>query len=134
MDALNLIAAVQALQPDAKVREQTDQPTLIVPAHALVALARQLRDDPTLRFDLLETHTAVDWLDEDRFELLYLLASVPLGHHLTLSVSIDRDEPVRVSHRNQSVKRLYDEFLGEPLGEVSHRLLHTHYHQREVPM
>ncbi len=94
MDAPNLIAAVQALQPDATVRAQSDRPTLIVPAHALVALATRLRDDPALRFDLLETHTAVDWLDEDRLELLYLLTSVPLGHHLTLSVSVDRDAPL----------------------------------------
>jgi NADH-quinone oxidoreductase subunit G/NADP-reducing hydrogenase subunit HndD len=30
------------------------------------------------------------------------------------------------------VKRLYDEFLGKPLGHMSHELLHTHYHHREV--
>ena len=44
---------------------------------------------------------------------------------------IDQDEPVRVSHRNKWVARLYDEYLGKPLGEVSHRLLHTHYNRRE---
>ena len=46
--------------------------------------------------------------------------------------NIDRDEAVRVSHKNKSVQRLYDEFLGKPLGEKSHELLHTHYHRREV--
>ena len=45
---------------------------------------------------------------------------------------IDRDEAVRVSHRNEWVLRLYDEFLGKPLGETSHRLLHTHYSKRDV--
>ncbi|MFO7905254.1 MAG: NADH-dependent [FeFe] hydrogenase, group A6 [Planctomycetota bacterium] len=45
---------------------------------------------------------------------------------------IDRDEPVRVSHGNESIRRLYDEFLGEPLSETSHRLLHTNYNQRDV--
>ncbi|MBN2448731.1 MAG: iron hydrogenase small subunit [Phycisphaerae bacterium] len=45
---------------------------------------------------------------------------------------IDRDEPVRTSHGNESIKRLYDEYLGEPLGEKSHHLLHTHYAPREV--
>jgi len=30
------------------------------------------------------------------------------------------------------VRRLYDEFLGEPLGPISHKLLHTRYQQREV--
>jgi iron-only hydrogenase group A len=46
--------------------------------------------------------------------------------------SIDALEPVRVSHCNEAVKRLYAEFLGEPLGEKSHRLLHTHYAPRDV--
>ncbi|OPZ30789.1 MAG: NADP-reducing hydrogenase subunit HndC [Lentisphaerae bacterium ADurb.BinA184] len=45
---------------------------------------------------------------------------------------IDQDEAVRVSHRNAYVMRLYDEFLGKPLGETSHRLLHTHYAKRDV--
>ncbi len=47
---------------------------------------------------------------------------------------IDRDEEQRVSHRNESVQRLYKEFLGKPLGEKSHHLLHTHYAPREVVM
>lgn len=36
----------------------------------------------------------------------------------------------RKSHENPSIKRLYAEFLGEPLGERSHHLLHTHYTPR----
>ncbi len=43
---------------------------------------------------------------------------------------IDRSESLRVSHGNKHVARLYEEFLGKPLGEVSHRLLHTHYTER----
>jgi iron-only hydrogenase group A len=45
---------------------------------------------------------------------------------------IDQSEEIRVSHRNQFVKQLYEEFLGKPLGEKSHSLLHTHYSAREV--
>ena len=45
---------------------------------------------------------------------------------------IDQTETVRVSHQNPYVIRLYDEFLGKPLGEKSHHLLHTHYRTREV--
>jgi NADH-quinone oxidoreductase subunit G/NADP-reducing hydrogenase subunit HndD len=45
---------------------------------------------------------------------------------------IDRDARVRTSHENLAVQRLYEEFLGEPLGGKSHRLLHTHYAPREV--
>jgi NADP-reducing hydrogenase subunit HndD len=45
---------------------------------------------------------------------------------------IDRDDRLRVSHKNESVQRLYAEFLGAPLGHKSHELLHTHYDKREV--
>jgi iron-only hydrogenase group A len=45
---------------------------------------------------------------------------------------IDAEEALRTSHGNPWVKRLYDEFLGKPLSERSHQLLHTHYHKREV--
>lgn len=45
---------------------------------------------------------------------------------------IDRQEAVRVSHRNRAVQQLYDEYLGEPLGHRSHELLHTHYHAADV--
>jgi iron only hydrogenase large subunit-like protein len=45
---------------------------------------------------------------------------------------IDRDATLRVSHHNESVNRLYREFLGQPLGEKSHHLLHTHYQRREA--
>ncbi|MBK9129320.1 MAG: iron hydrogenase small subunit [Phycisphaerales bacterium] len=45
---------------------------------------------------------------------------------------IDRTEKLRTSHENPGIRRLYAEFLGQPLGERSHRLLHTHYHERDV--
>ncbi|MBN1514787.1 MAG: iron hydrogenase small subunit [Phycisphaerae bacterium] len=45
---------------------------------------------------------------------------------------IDRDEPIRTSHGNPGIQRLYAEFLGEPLSERSHHLLHTHYTVRDV--
>jgi len=45
---------------------------------------------------------------------------------------LDREGGLRTAHANESIRRLYDSFLGEPLGEVSHRYLHTHYAPREV--
>ncbi len=45
---------------------------------------------------------------------------------------LDRDAPERTSHGNHAVQRLYEEFLGEPLGETSHHLLHTKYARRET--
>ena len=43
----------------------------------------------------------------------------------------DEDLPIRKSHENPEIKKLYKDFLKEPLGEVSHHLLHTKYTQRE---
>lgn len=39
----------------------------------------------------------------------------------------DRNKPIRKSHENPSVIKLYKEYLGEPCGHKSHELLHTHY-------
>ncbi|MBP3730496.1 MAG: iron hydrogenase small subunit [Mailhella sp.] len=44
--------------------------------------------------------------------------------------SIDRGMPRRQSHNNPQVKRLYDEFLGEPNSHLAHELLHTSYASR----
>ncbi len=42
----------------------------------------------------------------------------------------DKNLPIRKSHDNPYIKQIYEEFLGEPLGERSHKLLHTHYIDR----
>ena len=42
----------------------------------------------------------------------------------------DADKPIRKSHENPEVVKLYDEFLKKPLGHKSHELLHTNYTQR----
>ncbi len=44
----------------------------------------------------------------------------------------DRDLPIRKSHENPAIKAIYEEFLGQPLGEKSHKLLHTYYIPRGV--
>ncbi|MBN2289679.1 MAG: (2Fe-2S)-binding protein [Candidatus Glassbacteria bacterium] len=46
--------------------------------------------------------------------------------------NIDRDEPVRTSYNNASIRQLYEQFLERPLSEKSHRLLHTGYSRRKV--
>lgn len=43
---------------------------------------------------------------------------------------VDKNMPLRKSHENPAVQALYKEFLGEPLSEKSHHLLHTHYTER----
>jgi len=45
---------------------------------------------------------------------------------------LDRDRRLRFSHENPEVKRLYDEFLEQPLGPKAHELLHTRYTARPL--
>lgn len=45
---------------------------------------------------------------------------------------IDSSEKLRVSHENKALKTLYKDFLVKPLGEKSHRLLHTSYKARST--
>lgn len=39
----------------------------------------------------------------------------------------DAGKAIRKSHENPEIIKLYEEFLGKPLGEKAHHLLHTHY-------
>lgn len=44
----------------------------------------------------------------------------------------DRNKPLRKSHENPDIKKLYEEFLGEPLSKKAHELLHTHYFNKSI--
>ena len=43
----------------------------------------------------------------------------------------DEGKELRKSHNNPEIIRIYEEFLGKPLGEQSHHLLHTKYQKRD---
>jgi iron-only hydrogenase group A len=43
----------------------------------------------------------------------------------------DKDLPLRKSHLNPAIQKLYENYLGKPLGEKPHKLLHTHYTPRK---
>lgn len=42
----------------------------------------------------------------------------------------DEGKQLRKSHENEEVKQIYEEFLKEPLGHLSHQLLHTKYYSK----
>lgn len=46
---------------------------------------------------------------------------------------LDEGETIRFSHENPEVAALYRDFLGKPLGEKSHHLLHTDHTAWEMP-
>ena len=43
----------------------------------------------------------------------------------------DSSMQIRCSHANPAVQKIYKEYLGEPLGDKAHKLLHNHYKARE---
>jgi len=45
---------------------------------------------------------------------------------------LDKSLPLRKSHKNPEIMKLYEDYLKEPNGHLSHKLLHTHYTKREV--
>ena len=42
----------------------------------------------------------------------------------------DKNSDLRKSHENSAVKKLYDEYFGEPNSHKAHEILHTHYVKR----
>ncbi|MDD3839603.1 MAG: NADH-dependent [FeFe] hydrogenase, group A6 [Clostridia bacterium] len=43
----------------------------------------------------------------------------------------DENLPIRKSHENPEIKKIYDEYFGEPNSHKAHELLHTKYQKRE---
>ena len=46
--------------------------------------------------------------------------------------SLDEGNPVRKSHENESIKKVYAEFYGEPGSHKAHEILHTSYVKRTI--
>jgi len=94
MDSQALLQAITGANPAAQERPKTSLPAVRVPVGTLHAFMRFLRDDPRLSFDFLLDHTAIDWVADNQFELIYQLFSTLHGHSLTVGVLIDRENPL----------------------------------------
>lgn len=76
-----------------EVEDTVDQPTWVVRRDALLEVARELRDNPETRFDLMLDACGVDYPDRDeRFEAVYHLYSIPRGERLRLKVRLAEDD------------------------------------------
>jgi NADH-quinone oxidoreductase subunit C/D len=92
------LAAVRAKFPAGSIVPQggLDQPTWIVRPEVLADVARELKQNPATRFDLMMDLFGVDFPDrEERFEVLYHLYSIPRGARLRLKVPL-REEGAAV--------------------------------------
>lgn len=82
---------LKELLPDAVVETTIyhGQTSVVVRLESLLDVCRALKNDERLQFDYLIDVTAVDWLyREPRFDVVYHLYSVPLGHMLRLKTRV----------------------------------------------
>jgi NADH-quinone oxidoreductase subunit C len=81
---------IRARFPDAVA--EADEVSVQIAAEHLIDVARLLRDDPELAFEMATNVTAVDW--EDYFEVVYHLQSISRNQIMTLKVRPpDRADP-----------------------------------------
>lgn len=116
VDAKSLHQSISVPFPNSAPGTQRSIPSLRIECGELLPLLKVLRDDPQYRFDLLLTHTAVDWPEAGQFELVYILFSTHTGMHLQVSAFIPRNNPVapsvaelwRIAHWQE--REVYDLF------------------------
>jgi NADH-quinone oxidoreductase subunit C/D len=127
--------AVRARFPEGSItpQEGLDQPTWIVRREVLADLARELRDDPRTRFDMMMDLCGVDFPDrEERFEAVYHLYSLPRAARLRLKVPLREDDlavPSLISVWKAAdwfERELYDMFGVRVDGHPNLRRLLTH--------
>lgn len=74
--------------------KNADSPAVQASAEHLFNLMRELHGNPEFCFDLLSSHTVVDRIEQNSFELLYYLHSLTHQKRLLVSVMVPRDNPI----------------------------------------
>ena len=97
MDSTTLVASLQEAIPGALFESASSvdlQTTIYVSRDHVPDVARVLRDRPDLHFAFLAELTAVDFSQRDpRFELVYILVSIPNRLRLRLKVRLAGADP-----------------------------------------
>jgi len=89
-----LVARVRELDSTARqARVTANRPSVEVSADVLVGFMTRLKQESDLHFDMLCSHTVVDWLEEELFQLVYQLYSTRHQNYLQVSVFVSRDNP-----------------------------------------
>ncbi|HVY60512.1 MAG TPA: NADH-quinone oxidoreductase subunit C [Planctomycetota bacterium] len=88
-----ILEAVDAPVAATKEKPGINDPFVKVAPKDLVEVMTYLRDEPRLRFDLLNCLTGIDYPKESKLQVVYNLDSVPNLWQLTVKVDIPRDDP-----------------------------------------
>ncbi len=92
-----ILKAAKQVCEDLETYEHRGQLSLIVPKDKLLATAKELRDNPKTKFDMLLDITAIDWLEKnrkERFEVVYFLYSNEYKSRVRLKTPVSEQSPV----------------------------------------
>jgi NADH-quinone oxidoreductase subunit C len=70
------------------------EPYCSVSPEAIVEVSRFLRDEPSLKFEVLSDLTALDWPKQEKIQVVYHLYSYSNKSQFVLKVDLPRDNPV----------------------------------------
>lgn len=94
-DSLTLRKVQDAFADDLiTTHSQLGQDTVVIARRCLLDLARFLKEDPELRYDVLMDVTAVDyWKRKPRFEVVYHFLSMPHRYRVRVKVPVGEPDP-----------------------------------------
>jgi NADH-quinone oxidoreductase subunit C len=67
---------------------------IIIKSSKFTEFMQLIKDDKNFKFDILLDHTAVDYINENVFHLVYHLYSSVYNHQVIILVEVPRDKPV----------------------------------------
>ncbi len=106
------------------VNEDALDPYCIVTTHLSAEVCRFLKEDPDLAFDCLSNMSGVDFLKDEKIQVVMHLYSYPHRHKIVVKVDVPREEPEMPSVEaiwkaaNWQEREIYDllgvHFTGHP--------------------
>jgi len=77
--------------------EKALDPYIVVKPDAVVEVCRFLKEDPALAFDCLSNMSGVDYLKENKIQVVSHLYSYPHRHKIVVKVDVPRENPTMPS-------------------------------------
>ena len=90
-----------------RLDEQPLQPILVVHAGYIERIGFFLRDTEGCYFDFLSNISAVDYFPEDRFSVVYYLASLPYQTQVTLKIELQNNRDLKQLPEVDSVSAVW---------------------------
>ena len=101
---------IEKFGPEVIVGEETTglQPALLIEPARIAEVCLELRNNPKTYFDFLSSLTGVDYgIEENRFGVVYHLASIPYKTQLTLKVSVENNRDLNDLPTFPSITSIY---------------------------